>query len=433
MPRDEKFVVQGGQRLAGSLDVSGNKNEALPVLSACLLTSAPVTLHNVPLIGDVLVMADVLRGLGAQVTPRPGDPHTWDISATQISSEELDRTLFRKLRASITLAAPLLYRCGKVTIPIPGGDKIGKRRIDTHLLALQEMGAAVYEESDSYLLTCRDGLHGADLWLDEASVTGTENIIMAAVCARGETTIYNAACEPHVQQLCLLLNRMGARIDAIGTNRLVIHGVPELGGAQHTIAPDYIEIGSFIGLAAATHSSLSIRNVSSAPLRMILKAFQKLGIEVVQAGNDLLVPAHQSRTIVNDFRGAIAKIESAPWPGVPADLLSILLVTATQCDGTILFHEKLFESRLFFTDRLVGMGARIILCDPHRAVVQGPSPLHGEYLTSPDIRAGVALLIAALCASGESIIDNIYMIDRGYEHIDQRLAAIGAHITRVAD
>ncbi len=431
MQRDEKFVVQGGRQLAGTLDVSGNKNEALPVLSACLLAGAPVTLHNMPLIGDVLVMADVLRGLGAEVAPRADDAHTWEITAARVSSEELDQALFRKLRASITLAAPLLYRCGKVTIPIPGGDKIGKRRIDTHLLALQEMGAAVYEEDDSYLLTCRDGLQGADLLLDEASVTGTENIVMAAVCARGDTVVYNAACEPHVQQLCVLLNQMGACIEGIGTNRLEIHGVPELGGAAHTIAPDYVEAGSFIGMAAATQSALTIRKVPAAPLRMIIKAFQKLGIEVEQAGHDLVVAAHQSRRIMHDFRGAIAKIESAPWPGVPADLMSILLVAATQCDGTILFHEKLFESRLFFTDRLVGMGARIVLCDPHRALVQGPAPLHGEYLTSPDIRAGVAMLIAALCASGESVIDNIYMIDRGYEHIDQRLNAIGACITRV--
>lgn len=433
MLRDEKFIVQGGERLAGALDVSGNKNEALPALSACLLTSAPVTLRNMPLIGDVKVMADMLRGLGARVTPHADDPHTWVVCAAQVHAEELDRTLFRKLRASITLAAPLLYRCGKVTLPVPGGDKIGKRRIDTHLLALQEMGVTVYEEEDSYLLTCRDGLRGADLWLDEASVTGTENIVMAAVCARGTTTIYNAACEPHVQQLCHLLNQMGARIEGIGTNRLVVHGVPELGGAAHNISPDYIEAGSFIGLAAATHSTLTIRNVPYAPYRMIMKAFAKLGIVVEPAGSDLVVAAHQARTIVNDLRGAVAKIESAPWPGVPADLMSILIVTATQCSGTILFHEKLFESRLFFTDRLVDMGARIILCDPHRAVVEGPTQLHGEYLTSPDIRAGVALLIAALCAKGESVIDNIYMIDRGYEHIDRRLAAVGARITRVTD
>ncbi|MCX7846630.1 MAG: UDP-N-acetylglucosamine 1-carboxyvinyltransferase [bacterium] len=431
MPHDEKFVVQGGYRLAGTLDVAGNKNEALPALSACLLTSAPVTLHNVPLIGDVLVMADVLRGIGARVSPRPDNPHTWQIQSTHVQADELDHALFRKLRASITLAAPLLYRCGKVTIPIPGGDKIGKRRIDTHLLALQEMGATVYEEEDRYLLTCRDGLRGADLWLDEASVTGTENIVMAAACARGTTTIYNAACEPHVQQLCHLLTHMGAQIEGIGTNRLVVHGVPQLGGTDHTIGPDYIEAGSFIGLAAATHSALTIRNVPCAPYRMIIKAFAKLGIEVEQVGADIVIPAHQSRTIVHDFRGAIPKIESAPWPGVPADLMSILLVTATQCQGTILFHEKLFESRLFFTDRLVDMGARVILCDPHRAIVQGPTQLHGQYLTSPDIRAGVALLIAALCAKGESVIDNIYMIDRGYEHIDQRLAALGARITRV--
>jgi UDP-N-acetylglucosamine 1-carboxyvinyltransferase len=431
MSMDEKFRVEGGQPLSGTVRVSGNKNEALPILSACLLTSAPMTLRNVPQIGDVLVMGDLLRKAGVSVEPDAHDVHVWHVEAGTLEAGEMDATLFRKLRASITLAAPLLYRCGKVTLPVPGGDKIGKRRLDTHLLALQEMGVEIFEEANAYLLRCRDGLRGADLWLDEASVTGTENIIMAAVCARGTTSIYNAACEPHVQQLCLCLNAMGARIEGIGTNRLVIQGVPELGGAAHTIGPDFIEIGSFIGLAAATGSALTIANAAHAPLRMILKAFARLGIEAHAEGEHLVVPASQSRRVVMDFRGAIPKIESAVWPGVPADLISILLVAATQCQGTALIHEKLYESRLFFVDRLVGMGARIVLCDPHRALVVGPAPLHSDYLTSPDIRAGVALLIAALCADGTSVIDNIQMIDRGYEDIDGRLCALGARITRI--
>jgi UDP-N-acetylglucosamine 1-carboxyvinyltransferase len=430
---NEKFRVEGGRPLAGTVTVSGNKNEALPLLSACLLSEGDVTLHNVPMIGDVLVMGDILRKLGAEVEHNDEDPHTWHICAPDIEAEELDRDQFRQLRATITLAAPLLHRSGKVTIPIPGGDKIGKRRIDTHLLALQEMGVDIYEEEHAYMLVARDGLEGADLLLDEASVTGTENIVMAAVCARGTTTIYNAACEPHVQRLCLLLNSMGARIDGIGTNRIVVEGVPELHGAEHAVGPDYIEIGSFIGLAAASGSTLRITGGVCEAWRIVSKAFRKLGVEVEADGDDVVVPAKQSLEVVTDYRGAIPKIESAPWPGVPADLLSILLVVATQCHGNILIHEKMFESRLFFVDRLVGMGARIVLCDPHRALVSGPASLHGEFLTSPDIRAGVALLIAALCAQGTSVIDNIYMIDRGYEHIDERLRALGAAIERITD
>ncbi|NLF38153.1 UDP-N-acetylglucosamine 1-carboxyvinyltransferase [bacterium] len=432
MRTEDTFLVQGGRTLAGAVTPSGNKNEALPVLSACLLTGGAVSLANVPLIGDVLVMADILRGMGVRVDADGGDPHAWTVNAEAVTGDEMDPRLFRRLRAAITLAGPLLHRCGKVTIPIPGGDKIGKRRIDTHLLALQQLGAEVFEEANAYLLRARHGLHGADILLDEASVTGTENILMAAVCAKGHTSIYNAACEPHVQQLCRLLNAMGARISGIGANRLEIDGVSELGGAAHTIAPDYIEIGSFIGLAAATGSEITIANIVPDDLRMMLMAYRKLGIEPEIEGTSLRVHGRQHMKVVSDFRGAIPKIESAPWPGIPADIVSILLVTATQCAGTVLFHEKLFESRLFFTDRLVGMGARIVLCDPHRAVVVGPSPLHGDHLTSPDIRAGVALLIAALCAEGESEIDNVYIIDRGYEEIDRRLNALGAGITRLA-
>ncbi len=430
---DERFMVEGGHTLSGTIRASGNKNEALPVLSACLMTQEPVVLREMPLIGDVAVMADMLRSMGVKVVRDAADSHTWTVTADSVAPDEMDEEKFSKLRASLTLAAPLLHRCGKVKLPIPGGDKIGKRRVDTHLLALQEMGVEVHDQDDAYLLECKNGFHGADLLLDEASVTGTENIVMAAVCARGTTTVYNAACEPHVQQLCRLLNAMGARIEGIGANRLTIEGVPQLGGATHAIEPDYIEVGSFIGLAAATRSALTIPNVPRGSVLMTLNAFRKLGIEVEWRGRDLHVPADQPRTILNDFRGAIPKIESAPWPGVPADLISIILVAATQCSGTILIHEKLFESRLFFIDRLAGMGARVVLCDPHRAVVIGPSNLQAGHLTSPDIRAGVAMLIAAMCASGTSAIDNIYMIDRGYERIDERLNALGAKITRVAE
>ncbi len=429
----ERFHVEGGHQLSGVIRPAGNKNEALPALAACLMTQAPVELNRMPLIGDVLVMGDILRRMGARVDTHDTDEHAWTVRAEAVESEELDPGLFHKLRATITLAAPLLYRCGKVKIPIPGGDKIGKRRIDTHLLALQEMGVDVYEEEQAYLLVCKGGLKAADILLDEASVTGTENIVMAAACAEGTTTIYNAACEPHVQQLCHMLNSMGARINGIGSNRLTVKGVAQLGGTSHTIESDYIETGSFIGLAATTGSEITIADVAPGPIRMIEKAYNKLGIEVEWRGSDLHVPAKQAKRILSDYRGAIPKLESAPWPGLPADVVSILLVAATQCEGNVLIHEKLFESRLFFVDRLVAMGARIVLCDPHRAIVIGPASLHAGHLTSPDIRAGVALLIAAMCAEGTSVIDNIDIIDRGYENIDTRLNALGAKITRVQE
>ena len=431
MNNNDKFKVEGGHKLSGTICPSGNKNEALPVLAACMMTEENITLSNVPLIGDVLVMADILRGLGVKVLFDENDNHIWNVCAENIDAEDLDTSLFPKLRASITLVAPLLYRCGKAKMPIPGGDKIGKRRIDTHLIALQEMGVDVYEEKQAYMLICKNGLIAADILLDEASVTGTENIVMAAVCAHGTSTIYNAACEPHVQQLCHLLNAMGAKISGIGSNRIIIEGVSNLGGAKHAIQSDYIEAGSFIGLAVATSSDITIENVLRPPMRMIEKAYAKLGVELEWHGDKIVVHSKQSKKIINDYLGAIPKLESATWPGLPADILSILLITATQCDGTILLHEKLFESRLFFVDRLRGMGARIVLCDPHRAMVVGPAKLHAEHVTSPDIRAGVALLIAAMCAEGTSLIDNVYMIDRGYENLDLRLNSIGAKIERI--
>lgn len=429
MPQNNSFRVEGGHVLKGVLEPSGNKNEALPALSACLMTEEKVTLHTMPDIGDVVVMGDILQLMGVKIEKE--SPHTWHITAAEVESEDLDAREFMRLRAAVTLAAPLLYRCGKMKLPTPGGDKIGLRPLDTHLRALEQMGVDVYEDDNGYILLCREGLQAADILLDEASVTGTENIIMAAVCARGTSTIYNAACEPHVQGLCRMLNSMGAKITGIGSNLLTIEGVPALHGATHTIETDYIEIGSFIGLAAATHSDITITNVEAYAVRRILSAYEKLGITVETENKSLHVPARQSMRVQSNYRGAVPSIESAIWPGVPADIISLLLVTATQCEGAVLFHEKLFESRLFFTDRLVGMGARIVLCDPHRAVVTGKSSLRADHLVSPDIRAGVAMLIAALCAEGTSIIDNIYVIDRGYEKIDERLNALGAKIERV--
>lgn len=431
MTRTDVFEIEGGHPLKGTLQPAGNKNEALPLLSACLLSEECVTLHRMPLIGDVLVMGDILRHMGVEVQQDTDNPHTWHVTAQDIRAEELNAGEFMRLRAAVTLAGPLLYRCGKMKMPLPGGDKIGMRPLDTHLRALQQMGVDVYDDENGYILICRDGLQGADILLDEASVTGTENIIMAAVCARGRTTIYNAACEPHVQGLCRMLNSMGAQIHGIGSNLLTIEGVSALGGTTHTVGTDYIEIGSFIGLAAATNSDIHITDVDATAIRRTLAAYNTLGIECAWEGTTLHVPARQTLRIVPGFGGRIPTIESAIWPGVPADVISLLLVTATQCEGTVLFHEKLFESRLFFIDRLVGMGARIVLCDPHRAVVSGAAQLRADHLVSPDIRAGVALLIAALTAEGTSVIDNIYVIDRGYENIDTRLNALGARIRRI--
>ncbi len=430
---NDKFYVEGGNSLSGKISPAGNKNEALPILSACLMTEEKISLKNMPYIGDVLVMGDILKSIGADVIVDKNNNHSWEVSAENIDSENIDFDKFSKLRASITLAAPLLYRCGKIKIPIPGGDKIGQRRIDTHLLALQEMGVDIYEENNEYMLVCKNGFKGADILLDEASVTGTENIVMAASCACGTTNIYNAACEPHVQQVCRFLNNMGAKISGVGSNFLTIEGVHNLGSAIHTIESDYLETGSFIGMAVTTNSEITIENVNFNSLRMIIKAFEKLGIEVQEKDNNLIVPARQHKHIQNDLRGFIPKLSSSIWPGLPADIMSILLVTATQCEGTVLIHEKLFESRLFFVDLIIKMGARIVLCDPHRAVIVGASNLLADHLTSPDIRAGVAVLIAAMCASGTSVIDNIHVIDRGYENIDLRLNAIGAKIQRVSE
>ncbi|MGQ9549560.1 MAG: UDP-N-acetylglucosamine 1-carboxyvinyltransferase [Roseiflexus sp.] len=426
----ERFVIEGGHRLGGSIKPSGNKNAALPLLAATLLTNHEVVLHNIPQIGDVAAMIGLLEHLGARVKHHAS--HSWSICAADVGAAEPHPALARKIRASVLLAGPLLARRGFATIPRPGGDMIGRRRLDTHLNALRDLGASIEITPTAYLLHA-ERLRGADLFLDEMSVTGTEQAIMAAVLAEGDTVISNAASEPHVQDLCHFLNRLGARIDGIGTNRLFIRGVSSLRGGEYTIGPDFMEVVSFIGLAAVTRSSLRIIGARPSEHRMTRIAFGRLGVAWRDEGDDIVVPAEQELCIRDDVHNAIPKIDSSPWPGFNPDLISIAIVVATQARGTILIWEKMFESRLFFVDRLISMGARIILCDPHRVVVVGPSQLYGEPdgLPSPDIRAGMALLLAALCAQGRSVIYNIGQIDRGYERIDERLRTLGAQIERV--
>lgn len=428
----EYFKVSGGVPLKGRVRPQGNKNEALPLLAACCLTDQPLTLENVPAIEDVLVMKEILAAVGVDLTA-DSNPAIIRLQAKGELRTDLPEVLCSRLRGSVTLAGPLLARLGRVVLPKPGGDRIGRRRLDTHLLAFQALGADIQSTPEGYEVRA-DRLTGVDLLLDEASVTATENAVCAATLAQGKTTIRNAASEPHVQSLCHCLNKMGARIEGIGSNLLTIQGVEQLQGAHHRIGPDYLEIGSFISLAAVTGGELEIADGNCPDIRMIRLVFDRLGIPTVARGEDLMVP-RQGRTleIESDWGGAVPKIDDAPWPGFPADLTSVALVTATQCHGTILIHEKLFESRLFFTDSLISMGARIILCDPHRAVVIGPDALHGMRVSSPDIRAGMALLIAALCAEGESIIQNIGQIDRGFANIDDRLRQLGARIQRVTD
>jgi UDP-N-acetylglucosamine 1-carboxyvinyltransferase len=421
-----QFVVEGGRRLAGSIRPSGNKNAALPIVAAALLTDQPVTLENVPRIRDIETLVDLVRTTGADVEWVAGN--TLRVHAKQVSASALDPVMCARIRASILLAAPLLARCGKVELSPPGGDVIGRRRLDTHFLALEQLGAT--HAFDDRIAFATKGLTGADVFLDEPSVTGTENALMAAVAAKGTTTLRNAASEPHVQDLCRFLVALGGNIEGIGTNELTIHGGAALHGATHTIGPDHIEVGSFIGLAAVTHSALRIEHAGVEHLRSIRLGFERLGIVTRIEGDDLLVPDGQSMQIRSDLGGHVPKLEDQPWPAFPADVMSIAIVTATQCEGIILMHEKMFESRLFFVDKLVGMGARIVLCDPHRALVAGPSELRGATVESPDIRAGMAMLIAALCAKGTSTIRNVGQIERGYERIDERLNALGASIRR---
>jgi len=422
-----QFRIQGGHPLRGRIRAAGNKNAALPITAAALLADAPVAIRNLPRIGDVATMLDLLADLGARV--EWAGEHEARIDPTRLAGAAMDDVRCRRVRGSILLAAPLLHRFGVVELPFPGGDRIGRRRIDTHLLALQSLGARI-EVAETVTISAPDGLHGAHILLDEASVTATENTVMAAALARGVTIIQNAACEPHVQELCRFLKSMGADITGIGTNELQICGVPRLKAAEVAIEADYIEVASLMALAAVTRGDVTITNANPENMRMIFFQFRRLGIEVEVRDDDIRVPPEQSLRIQSDFRGAIPKIDDAPWPGFPADLTSVATVTATQSTGSVIIFEKMFESRMFFVDQLIDMGAQIVLCDPHRAVVIGPSRLHGARMTSPDIRAGMSLLIASLCADGESIIGNIEQIDRGYERIDERLRALGAAIHR---
>lgn len=424
----EKFVIEGGHTLSGRYTPSGSKNEVLPALAATLLTDQPVTLEQVPRIADVLVLLEILEELGASVYWE--DAQTVTVTCAEIPSGVVPRELSRKLRASILLAGPLLARTGRVELPPPGGDVIGRRRLDTHFLGLEALGATISQESQAFVLEAKH-LEGRDIFLDEPSVTGTENILMAAVRARGQTILRNAACEPHVQGLCRMLQSMGARISGVGSNTLVIDGAKDLWGARHRVSSDYLEIGSILGLAAMTKSSLDITDVVEEDLRMIRLVFAKLGVEFSIRDGVLQVSGDQELRIRPDFGNQIPRIDDAPWPAFPTDMMSIAITVATQAEGTILFFEKMFDGRMFFTDSLVGMGARIILCDPHRVVVTGRAPLVGATLESPDVRAGMALVLAALSAEGESTIYNIRHVDRGYERIDEKLRALGARIQRL--
>lgn len=437
MTAGDSFEVIGGRTLYGELTPQGAKNEALQVLCACLLTDEPVTYTNVPAIRDVFRLLDLLRGLGVSVN-RQGE-ESWTLQANSVNlhflgSEDFVRDATR-IRGSVMLIGPLLARFGKAFLPKPGGDKIGRRRLDTHFLGIQQLGGDFSYDADKrcYSVTT-NGLKGASILMDEISVTGTANIIMAAVLAEGTTTIYNAACEPYVQQLCRLLVRMGARISGLGSNLLTVEGVNTLGGAKHHLLPDMIEIGSFIGLAAMTQSEITIKDCRINELGNIPGAFRKMGIDLHFHGDDIVVPAQDVYEIQTFIDGSILTVYDAPWPGFTPDLMSIMLVLATQARGSVLIHQKMFESRLFFVDKLIDMGAQIILCDPHRATVIGlgrTQALRGIQMTSPDIRAGVALLIAALSAEGKSVIHNVHQIDRGYQRIDERLNAIGAAIRRI--
>lgn len=424
----EKFVIQGGHQLSGSVTPGGSKNEALPCLAAVLLTDEPVTFKNLPRIADILVMLEVIEDLGGTVEWLSDD--ACKVQAKNITKTALDRALCKKIRASILFAGSMLGRTGRCELPPPGGDVIGRRRLDSHFLALEALGARIEVGADAYLFEA-DRLQGAEIFMDEPSVTGTENALMAAAAAKGETVIRNAACEPHVQSLCRMLVKMGARIDGIGTNILRVKGSKSLWGCEHTISPDYLEIGSFAGLAAVTNSKLTIKDVVPEDLRMIRMVFSRLGIQTGLEGKDLIVHGDQEHKIVRDLHGAIPKIDDAPWPAFPTDMMSVMITVATQCHGTVLFFEKMFEGRMFFVDNLIAMGAEIVLCDPHRVVVIGPSQLYGATLESPDIRAGMSLLLAALAAKGESTIYNVRQIDRGYAGIVEKLQSIGAQIERL--
>jgi UDP-N-acetylglucosamine 1-carboxyvinyltransferase len=423
-----KYVIDGGYPLSGSITAAGNKNAALPCIAACLLTEDEILLRNLPEIEDVKVMFRVIELIGGTV--KREQKGSYRIKCGSIKSD-LPAEELAKIRAAILFAGPLLARTGKVQLPPPGGDVIGRRRLDTHFLAFEALGARV--DISSYYTLTANKLIGTDLFLDEASVTGTENAIMAAALSEGVTIINNAACEPHVQDLCHMIVAMGGAIENIGSNRLTVKGVKKLHGCEFEIGSDFMEVGSFIGLAAACRSEIAIHKASPENMRMCKIAFKKLGITWETDGDTIIVPKNQSMRMESDMGGAVATIADGIWPSFPADLTSIMVVTATQCEGTILVHEKMYESRMFFVDKLIGMGARIILCDPHRAVISGATHLHGGSLTSPDVRAGMAMVIAAMAASGQSVISNIYQIERGYENIVERLQALGGHIKRVED
>ncbi len=422
-----EYHVEGGIPIKGTVHASGNKNAALPCIAAVLLTKEDVILRNIPEIEDCHVMIQILEAMGVEAQKL--EDHVWKFNSSKLKDCTIPHDLSKKIRASILFAGPLVARCGKAVMLPPGGDVIGRRRLDSHFLALTEIGARV--TTNGKFEFSANKLVGADIFLDETSVTATENAVMASVLADGKTEITNAASEPHVQDLCNMLNSMGAKISGIGSNILTIEGVKELGGTDFSIGPDFMEIGSFIGLAAATRGSITITGVNPKDMRPLRISFGKLGIRWDIEGDALTVSAGQEMRVNNDLGGMIPKIDDSPWPGFPPDLTSIMTVVATQVEGTVLIFEKMFESRMFFVDKLISMGARITLCDPHRAVVTGPSLLHGEHLVSPDVRAGMAMVIAAMAAHGESVISNVYQIERGYEHLVERLQSLGARIKRV--
>jgi len=425
----EKFLIEGGIPLRGEVTPAGNKNAALPMLAATLLSEEPVILHNVPLIRDVMDMRKLLESMGADVQDL--DETTWQITAKKLDPAALDMELSRRIRASILLAGPVTARCGELHLPPPGGDVIGRRRLDTHLLALEALGAEV--KYDRILEFKANGLKGANILFDEASVTATENAVMAAVLADGKTIIRNAASEPHVQELCHLLNTLGAKIDEIGSNTLHIEGVEKLHGGEFTIGPDYLEVISFVGAAVVTKGEIRIRNAGIKYLDMVAYVMKRLGVTWQVEGDDLLVSNNQALKVIPDYGDAIPEIKTNVWPAFPTDLISIAITIATQADGTVMFHDWMYNGRMYFTDKLVSMGAKIILCDPYRCIVQGPAKLYGEKVDSPDIRAGMALLLAALAAEGKSTIRHISQIDRGYSNVEEKFRALGAKIERATE
>ena len=425
----DKFIIHGGTPLKGEVTPSGNKNAALPLLAATILTAEPVILHNLPEINDVKTMRSLLESIGVEITHIKN--HSWKLHAKDIQTSNLDPELCSEIRASVLLAGPVIARTGALILPPPGGDVIGRRRLDTHILALEALGVNTTYHKDKNLFEFKSNrLVGTEILLDEASVTATENAVMAAVTAQGKTIIRNAASEPHVQEVCQLLNILGARISQVGSNTLFIEGVDKLGGGEFTVGPDYLEVISYVGAAVLTGGEITVRQAGPEYLAMIEQVFARLGVSWEIHGEDLFVPANQKKVIQPDFRGSIPEISVMPWPAFPSDLMSVAIVVATQSKGSVLFHDWMYEGRMYFTDKLTSMGAQIVLCDPHRCIVNGPAELYPGNVDSPDIRAGLALVLAALAAEGESIIRNVVQIDRGYEKIDEKLRSLGANIQR---